>query len=64
MTNLSPKAIPCAFLGYSETQKGFRCYDLRDDKLYVSRNVTFLENESGFEKNVSQQENFDYSFLI
>jgi hypothetical protein len=61
---LSPKAIPCAFLGYSETQKGFRCYDLRDDKLYVSRNVTFLENESGFEKNTSPQENFDYSFLF
>jgi hypothetical protein len=61
---LSPKAIPCAFLGYSETQKGFRCYDVKSDKLYVSRNVSFLENLSGFERCDPHNENVDYSFLF
>jgi hypothetical protein len=61
---LSSKAIPCAFIGYSETQKGFKCYDIKNDKLLVSRNVNFVENESGFEGNTSQDINFDYSFLF
>jgi hypothetical protein len=61
---LSPKAIPCVFLGYLETQKGFRCYDIRNEKLYVSRNVSFLKNLSGFESLKSHNENMDYSFLF
>jgi transposase InsO family protein len=60
---LSPKAISCVFLGYAENQKGYRCYDMERNKLYVSRNVTFLENEDGFSKE-KIQENYDYSFLF
>jgi transposase InsO family protein len=60
---LSPRAILCAFLGYAENQKGYRCFDFKNNKLYVSRNVSFLEKESFFDfrklKDVTE-----YSFLL
>ena len=34
------------FLGYGETQKGYRCYDPVSHRLYVSRNVVFWEHRS------------------
>ena len=37
-----PKALKCVFLGYSSTQKGYKCYDPISQKLYVSLHVTFF----------------------
>eukprot|EP00261_Vitis_vinifera_P032956 XP_019074199.1 PREDICTED: uncharacterized protein LOC109122214 [Vitis vinifera] len=34
----------CCFLGYGETQKGYRCYDPVSHRLRVSRNVVFWEH--------------------
>ena len=39
---LDPKALKCVFLGYSSTQKGYKCYDPISHKLYVSLDVTFF----------------------
>ncbi|RVW26230.1 Retrovirus-related Pol polyprotein from transposon TNT 1-94 [Vitis vinifera] len=39
-----PKALKCVFLGYSSTQKGYKCYDPISQKLYVSLDVTFFEH--------------------
>ena len=45
---LDPRAIKCVFLGYSSTQKGYKCYHPSSKKNYVSADVTFNENESYF----------------
>ena len=37
-----PRALKCVFLGYSSTQKGYKCYDPISQKLYVSLHVTFF----------------------
>ena len=34
------------FFGYSETQKGYRCYDLVSYRLHIYRNVVFWEHRS------------------
>ena len=39
---LDPRALKCVFLGYSSTQKGYKCYDPISQKLYISLDVTFF----------------------
>lgn len=39
------KSKQMIFVGYSETQKGFRCYDRSEKKVVVSRDVVFLESK-------------------
>ncbi|WKA03342.1 hypothetical protein VitviT2T_021457 [Vitis vinifera] len=41
---LEPQSRLCCFLGYGETQKGYRCYDPVSHRLRVSRNVVFWEH--------------------
>ena len=41
---LEPRSRLCYFLGYGETQKGYRCYDLVSHRLRISRNVVFWEH--------------------
>ncbi|KAG6512389.1 hypothetical protein ZIOFF_030500 [Zingiber officinale] len=40
---LDPRAVKCIFLGYSQTQKGYKCFDFLSKKLYVTRDVRFAE---------------------
>ncbi|CAJ2647123.1 unnamed protein product [Trifolium pratense] len=45
---LDPRALKCVFIGYSSTQKGYKCYHPPSNKFFVSRDVTFHEQESYF----------------
>ena len=45
---LVAQAVQCAFLGYSNSHKGFVCYDADANKLRISRNVIFFENQYFF----------------
>ena len=42
-TKLSPQAVKCIFLGYSNKHKGLLCYDQLEKRTRISRNVIFLE---------------------
>lgn len=44
-TKLDPCAANCVFVGYSEFQKGYRCYDPKTQKLHVTLDVSFHESE-------------------
>lgn len=42
---LDPRAIKCIFVGYSPTQKGYRCWSPSEKRFFVSMDVTFNEKE-------------------
>ena len=54
---LDPRALKTIFLGYSPTQKGYKCYDPLTRKMYVSYDVSFFENQLYFSKTSIQGEN-------
>ena len=41
LNKLSPLSIPCIFLGYSPSHKGFRCLDPTTTRLYITRHAHF-----------------------
>ena len=45
---LDPRALKRVFVGYSSTQKGYKCYHISTRKLYVLVDVTFVENKLYF----------------
>lgn len=42
---LDNKSIECIFLGYENNMKGYRFYDVKKEKVIISRDVIFLEDE-------------------
>ena len=48
LDKLAPRALKCVFLGYSRTQKGYRCYYPHSRKYFVSADDTFFESISFF----------------
>jgi hypothetical protein len=47
---LDPQAVKCIFVGYSSTQKGYKCWEPVGRKLFVSMDVTFQEFEPYYVK--------------
>lgn len=45
---LDPRALKCVFIGYSPTQKGYKCSHPPSRKVFVSMDVTFRESEPYF----------------
>ncbi|WVY92731.1 hypothetical protein V8G54_031819 [Vigna mungo] len=55
---LDPRALKCVFVGYSLTQKGYKCYHPPSKKFFVSRDVTFNEQEGYFHQTYLPGESF------
>jgi hypothetical protein len=49
-------SIKAIFLSYSSKKKGYKCYDPKNQKLHIFRDVTFFEDESFYPRN---NENLD-----
>lgn len=50
------KSTTCVFLGYCDTTKGFRCFNPVANKVYISRNVKFVEDNFSYTQLVSVRE--------
>ncbi|KAK9702986.1 hypothetical protein QE152_g29604 [Popillia japonica] len=44
LSKLSPKGMPCIFIGCDENAKAYRFYDDVKDKFFISRDVKFAED--------------------
>lgn len=52
----APRAKKRVFMGYAETQKGYRVLDLESHTFHVSRDVTFIEDEFPFKTQLTSQQ--------
>jgi hypothetical protein len=56
---LDPQVVKCIFVGYSSTQKGYKCWDPIRRKLFVSMDVTFQEFEPYYTKKCDLDQFFE-----
>ena len=47
--------MKCVFIGYSLTQKGYKCYYPSNKQTFISIDVTFHENQPFYPKNQIQR---------
>ncbi|CAJ2641560.1 unnamed protein product [Trifolium pratense] len=59
---LQPRSKPCVFLGYPSNHRGYKCLDLSNHKIFISRHVIFDENVFPF-SNSHTPESSCYEFL-
>lgn len=53
---LQPKATPCLFVGYSQTQNAYKCIYLTTNKTYLSQHVLFDETQSPIKTHTAEKE--------
>ncbi|KAJ4749591.1 polyprotein [Rhynchospora pubera] len=58
---LETRSLPCVFLGYAKSQKGYRCLHLPTNKIYVSRHVQFDETTFPFKQTLHSPSSLDYN---
>jgi hypothetical protein len=46
---LQPRSTSCVFLGYSPLHKGYKCFHISSGRMYISRDVVFLESQCPFQ---------------
>ena len=59
-SKLDPRSYRCSFLGYSPTQKGYRCYSFDKQKIFTSADVTFFKHQPFFKQNMQGGEFWSY----
>ena len=56
LDKLDPRAMKCIFIGYSASQKGYKCYYPPTRKTFITMDVTFREHEAYFSRSSLQGE--------
>ncbi|XP_078427688.1 DENN (AEX-3) domain-containing protein isoform X1 [Wolffia australiana] len=56
---LDPRALKCLLLGYSSTQKGYRCYHPSSKRLYVTADASFDEARMFYDSESRLDSNLD-----
>jgi hypothetical protein len=54
---LDPRVVKCIFVGYSPTQKGYRCWRPTEKRFFVSMDVTFHEREPFYPSSIHSPDN-------
>ena len=49
---LNPRARKCIFVGYTTTQKGYKCFDPISKKMFITMDETFFEDKPFFENHL------------
>ncbi|CAN1770862.1 Retrovirus-related Pol polyprotein from transposon TNT 1-94 [Linum perenne] len=62
-SKLDPRSLKGVFIGYSATQKGYKCYVPSTKRVYNTRDVTFFESQPFFPAAVIQGEQQQHLFL-
>ena len=61
---LDSRAVKCIFIGYSPTQKGYKCFDSVSKHLFVSLDVAFHEDTQFYPKSSIQGERASESQIL
>ena len=64
MSKFDPKSLKCFFLGYSQVQKGYKCYCPSLHRYLVFADVTFLENAHFFQSPIHTNQGEDGDLLV
>ena len=56
---LKARVVKCVFIGYSNTQKGYKCYLLESKIILVSLDVTFHEDKNYYQENDSKNNSIE-----
>ena len=61
---LDPKSKKCIFMGYGQSTKGYRLYDIEKKGIILSRDVVFVEQKfEGLEKTADPDENTEFVLI-
>jgi hypothetical protein len=61
-SKLDPKSKKGIFVGYDESKQGYRVFDIELQKVIVSRDIIFNENEFTFGRNYDENENVNQAY--